>query len=84
MYWFTCVSPGNMVEHSFTINLVIQGYYVYKDGWDTLIIGEVFYCEREIMIPPYRPVQVVVKSATLKGALLILFYFGWSRIANSK
>ena len=34
-----------MVEHSFTINL---GYNVYKDGWDTLIIGKVLYCEREI------------------------------------
>ena len=37
-----------MVEHLFTINLVIRGYHVYKDGWDTLIIGEVLYCEREI------------------------------------
>ena len=37
-----------MVEHWFTINLVIRGYHVYKDGWVTLIIGKVLYCEREI------------------------------------
>ena len=28
---FMCV---DMMEHSFTINSVIQGYHVYKDGCD--------------------------------------------------
>ena len=62
-----------MVEHSFTINLVIRGYHVYKDKWDTLIIGEVLYYEREIenYNNPTLGCAVALKSATLEGALLI-------------
>ena len=39
---------ASMMEHSFIINLVIQSYHIYKDGWDTLILCEVLYYEREI------------------------------------
>ena len=48
VHWFARVPPGTIVEHPFTVNLVIRGYHVNKDGWNTLIIGEVLYCEREI------------------------------------
>ena len=48
VHWFARVLLGTIVEHSFTINLVIQGYSIYKDGWVTVIVGEVLYCERKI------------------------------------
>ena len=74
MYWFAHV-PLDMVEHLFNINLVIRGHHIYKDGWDTLIIGEVLYCEWEIENyndPTLCRSLVAVKSTTLTGALLII------------
>ena len=38
----TCIDwfPYELVEHSFTINSVIQGNHIYKDGWNAPI-GEI-------------------------------------------
>ena len=58
-----------MMEHSFTIILVIRGYHVYNDGWDTPI-GKVFYYEQENRNSSDR-CAVTVKSATFRSALLI-------------
>ena len=52
---------------SFTINSVIQGYHIYKDGWDAPL-GEVLYCELKKRNCSYH-CAVAVKRATvpLKG-----------------
>ena len=54
-----------MVEHSFTINSVIQGYHIYIDGWDAPI-GEVLNCEQVIgnLSDPYA---MAVKRATFRA-----------------
>ena len=58
-----------MMEHSFTIILVIQGYHVYEDGCDTPI-GKVFYYEQENRNCS-NPCAVTIKSATFGSTLLI-------------
>ena len=36
-----------MAEHSFSVNSVIRGYHIYKEGWNAPV-GQVLFCEREI------------------------------------
>ena len=64
---------ADMMEHSFIINSVIQGYHVNKDGWDSPI-GEVLCCEQETGNLSDH-CAVAVKRATLQttkeGASLI-------------
>ena len=68
VHWlvFTCVG---MIEHSFTVNLVIRAYHIYNDGWDAPI-SKVFYREWEIGNHS-DPCVVAVKRATLGDASLI-------------
>ena len=63
---FTC---AGMMEHSFTVNLVIQAYHVYNDGWN-VPISKVFYRERETGNHSNH-CAVAVKRATLGDASLI-------------
>ena len=55
---------AGMMEHSFTINSVIQGCHIYKGEW-----GKVLYCERELG-NCIDPCAVALKRATLEGAIL--------------
>ena len=43
----TCIDWFCVCRYDGTFNSVIQGYHVYKDGWDAPI-GGVLYCEQEI------------------------------------
>ena len=80
---------GNVTSHCSTCiglylstQLLIQGYHIYKDGWDTPI-GEVLYYDREIGSCS-DPCVVAVKSASLAWRCLTDIILFWVEMDQHK